>query len=160
MKPYAWEVNRHLVTDSTGRKLTVGLFQELSEPTSPFTLADWRKVYVELADPTDYKAALVLIGNWDHWQALLGCKPFTAELEKWRAEVDAKLRSEAIEQLRKQSRTDKGTAAAKWLAEEGVNAKKRGPGRPSLQPKQEEVHDRTRGDAIRIGLTSIPGGKQ
>lgn len=159
MTRFDWEANKHLVCDTTGRKLTVGLFEELSESgTGPFKLRDWRAVYVELADPTDYKAAMVLIGNWDHWLALRDNQRFYTELLKWREEVDVKLRSEAIDQLKKQSRGPQGTAAAKWLAEEGSAAKKRGPGRPAKEKEPEEVYDRSRSDAKRLGV--IPGGKQ
>jgi hypothetical protein len=158
MKSFDWEANRSLVCDSTGRKLTVGLFEELADSAAtikpPFKLADWRKVYVEIADPNDYKAALVLIGNWDHWQMLLGCKSFAAELEKWRHEVHAKLRSDAIAQLVKQSKSDKGTAAAKVLLDLGAEPKKRG--RPAKDEEQQEVN-RAGQDARRLGL--ITGGK-
>ena len=158
---FDWEANRHLVCDSTGRKLTVGLFEELADPACsikpPFKLADWRKTYVELADPSDYKAAQVLIGNWDHWTALLGCKSFLAELVKWREEVLVKLRSDALASLVKQSRSDKGTAAAKYLAELGGTGAKRG--RPAKHKEDDDLHPRSSvgADAARLGL--IKGGK-
>lgn len=159
-KPFDWEANKSIVTDSTGRKLTIGLFEELADGgTPPFKLSDWRKVYIELADPTDYKAALTLIG-WDHWQALLKCKSFVEHLEQWRAEVDTKLRSNAIEELKLQSKGAKGTAAARWLAEQGGSATKRRVGRPASPEKQPEEHDRSNKDAARLGLSVVPGGKK
>lgn len=140
-----------LVTDTTGRRLTLGLFKELSnEPSAPFSIHDWHATYVRVSDPTDYKAAMELIGNWDHWLMLCECKGFAEHLAAWRKEVDVKLRSEAIDELKKQSRSDKGTAAAKWLAEEGSRATKR-------TPKQQPTEDRTAGDAKRLGL--IQGGR-
>src|SRR5690349_13466613 len=123
VKPFDYEAHRAQLIDSTGRKLTVGLFEELADPKSAikpvFKLADWRKTYVDIADPTDYQAAMLLIGSWEHWQALVQNPSFFAHLEVWRREVEVKVRSEAIINLVKQSATPKGTPAAKWLAEAG-----------------------------------------
>ena len=151
-----YESYKPVLLDSTGRKLTVGLFQELAEDKSKaiFKLSDWRKVYVDIADPTDYEAALVLIGSWEHWLALVANKQFAAELEKWRAEVDVKLKSEALTELKKQSRSDKGTAAAKWLAENGYNPKK--VGRPRKDKDEEsDVPRNVAADAGRLGIKLV-----
>lgn len=146
MKPFDWIANKALVTDSTGRRLTVGLFRELSgEPSSPFSLEDWRRVYTDLADPTDYKAAMALIGQWEHWTMLLDCKPFMEHLEKWRAEVVVKLRSEGVEQLRRQAKDLKGTAAAKWLAEQG-------PHKRPAKKQNNDVNSRVARDAKLLKL--------
>lgn len=162
---YDYEANKHLLVDSTGRRLTVGLFEEWADPTSSakpiFRLGDWRKVYVEVGDPTDYKAALVLIGSWEHWQLLVDNPRFRAELESWRKEVEVKLRSEAIDHLKRHARDPKGTAAAKWLAEAGFNGEqvKRKPGRPKKdeEPAAEDG-SRVRNDAKRLGL--VVGGRK
>lgn len=155
---YDYEANKHLLVDSTGRRLTVGLFQELSDnPAAPFSLADWRRVYVECADPTDYAACQRLLGSWDHWQLLLECKGFMEHLQRWRDEVDAKLRSEAIAELKHQSKGAKGTMAAKWLAERGAVPMKRGRPRKEEQPTAEV--DRAKKDAERLGLSVVTGGK-
>lgn len=161
-EPFDYEKYRPVLLDSTGRKLTSGLFEELADPASSvkpvFKLADWRRIYVEIADPTDYQAARVLIGNWDHWEALAANPRFKEHLELWRKEVEVKLRSEAIEHLRKQARTDKGTAAAKWLAERGEAPAKRG--RPVKGAPEEPDHrSAIRDDAKRLGLALVGGTK-
>lgn len=151
MKQFDWLANKAIVTDSTGRRLTVGLFKELSDnPAAPFSLEDWRKVYVQLADPTDYEAAYVLIGQWEHWNMLLDCKPFMEHLTKWRDEVAVKLRSKAIAELKKQAATDKGTAAAKWLAEQGTTKTK---GRV-LKNAEDGASQRVAADAKRLKLVN------
>ena len=150
MKSFDWEANKSLVTDSTGRRLTIGLFKELSDnPSAPFSIADWRRIYVEIADPTDYKAAHVLIGQWEHWTMLTECKAFATELAKWRAEVEVKLRSEAIAELRKQAKTEKGTAAAKYLAGEAAPR-----GRPPKKKEDDAAPEtkRVADDARRLKL--------
>lgn len=161
MKPFDYEAFKHVLIDTTGRKLTTGLFEELADPASSikpvFKLADWRKTYVELSDPTEYKAAMVLIGDWEHWQALLTSKPFLAELEQWRREVEVKVRSEAIVEIVKQSKGNKGTMAAKWLAEAGFsprdkrNKKQREEGDSAEQEAKSKVAE----DAKRLGLSLV-----
>ena len=150
MKQYDWSANKALVTDSTGRRMTVGLFKELSDnPAAPFSIDDWHKEYVRLSDPTDYTAAMALIGQWEHWTMLLDCKPFMEHLTKWREEVSVKLRSEAIAELKKQSKTDKGTAAAKWLAEQSVTKTK---GRVLKNAEDNKAAERVANDAKRLQL--------
>lgn len=154
--PFDYEKFKPVLLDSTGRRLTVGLFEELSDgdgSTKPvFKLADWRKVYVDIADPTDYEAAMVLIGNWEHWLALVENKRFYAELVKWRQEVDVKLKSAAIKNLVKQSKSDKGTAAAKWLAEHGYADKAK---KTKKQEDADPDNSRVGSDAKRLGLAIV-----
>ena len=142
---YDYEANRSLVTDSTGRRLTIGLFVELADSASGikpvFRLSEWKRTYVELADPTEYKAAQALIGNWQHWLALTESPPFREHLDKWRDEVDVKLASEGVERLRKLA--PKNPQAAKWLAERGYLEKVGGKrGRPKKQEPNREQEDK------------------
>ena len=157
MKPFDWEANKARMCDSTGRKLTVGLFEELTDnpATAVFKLSAWRDVYVRVADPTDYRAAMELLGNWDHWLALCASRPFMAHLEQWRKEVEVKLRSEAIKELVGQSKGAKGTMAAKWLAENGWAP--RDMRKKKDRNEEQEVQGRVRGDAVRLGI--VPGGR-
>jgi hypothetical protein len=117
-----------------------------------FKLSEWRQTYVDIADPTDYRAALVLIGDWEHWQWLLSkCEAFAKHVAAWREEVYVKLASEGVAQLRKQAKTDKGAAAARWLADKGFVPKNKG--RPP-KDKQHEVLDlgRVTSDLKRLGM--------
>jgi hypothetical protein len=134
------------------------LFHELADPASTvapvFKLSDWRTIYVDIADPTGYEAAKVLIGNWDHWQALVNNQRFAAELEKWNHEVEVKLRSQAVLQLVKQSRGPQGTTAAKWLAESGfvVRDKRSSRARADEESAIKETKGKVAADAKRLGL--------
>ncbi len=159
---YDYEANRASVTDSTGRRLTIGLFEELADPATGikpvFRLSEWKRVYVELADPTEYKAAQALIGNWQHWLALTESPPFREHLDKWREEVDVKLASEGVEKLRKQA--GKNPQAAKWLAERGYIEKVGGKrGRPKKQELNNEQADRANVAKHAKHLGLIAGGK-
>lgn len=154
---FDYAAHKPLLCDSTGRRLTTGLFEELAVPSSAtkpvFKLAEWHLRYVEIADPTDYKAAMELIGDWDHWCALVANPVFKSHLEEWRKEVVVKLKSEAITELRKRAKTENGTAAAKYLAEMGNEKKKTVP-RASGRDKAAE-ESRISADAARIGLKAV-----
>lgn len=161
MKPYDYEANKHKLVDSTGKRLTTGLFEELIDDRTTvvpvFKLSEWRKVYVEVADPTDYNAAAVLIGNWDHWLLLADNPAFRCHLDTWRKEVEVKLRSMAILELVKQSRTPKGTQAARWLAERGWgkrDMRKKG-AKEEEEQANAEVAGRVKDDAKRLGLRAV-----
>ncbi len=121
--PFDRKKNRNLVQDSMGRNMTISLFKETNDGRTDYkplwSIKDWKEVYLHLSDPTEYAAAMYLIGDWDHWIQIAEksqARPYFAE---WRKELVIKLRSEAISHLRRQASSDKGTAAARWLAENG-----------------------------------------
>jgi hypothetical protein len=151
---FDYKANKHVLCDSLGRRLTTGLFQELADPLTKskpvFKLVDWREVYIDIADPTDYKAAMELIGDWEHWKMLVANPVFNSHLEEWRAEVVTKIKSQAIVNLRTLALSPQGTAAAKYLAEHGYLPKK---STKKKEAKQEE--DTTAEDAKRLGLRAV-----
>jgi hypothetical protein len=153
--------------DSTGRYLTRALFVELADPElmekypPKFTLEEAREIYLECEDPTEYEAAKVLLGSWDHWQALLKNPTVLIHIQKWREELEIRLRSQAVKNIQFLALGEKGFAAAKWLAERGWEPKKAG------RPTKKEVERETRAqagidddiskDAARV--VNIRGGK-
>lgn len=152
---FDYKANKPLLCDAGGRRLTTGLFEELqaadtvSKPV--FKLSDWREVYLKVGDPTDYKAAMELIGDWDHWQLLANNPVFKAHLDEWRKEVIAAIKSEAIQTLIKHSKGINGTSAAKYLAEHGYVEKPK----KSRQTKKTDTDDETSDDFKRLGLRSV-----
>jgi len=109
---------------------TKNLFKQYN-PKGKEDLADWRRRFIEIADPTEYRGAIELLGSWNDWQAFKRNWPTFKNkiLIDWLAEVEVKLRSEAISNICEQALSDKGTTAAKWLAE--GKYKIRRPGAPS-----------------------------
>lgn len=151
MKPYDYAANKSkLVDPSTGRRLTAALFKETSvTPHLPvvFSLEEWRKVYVDIADPTEYRSAMALIGDWDHWKMIVenqSVKPF---IELWRDEVAVKLKSEAFASLRKLSHTKDSAAKTIYLGEGGAKR-----GRPLKEKKPVEYGYSPTEDMKRLGL--------
>lgn len=129
--------------DSQNKILTVGLFKETiqtgNKSPAPFSLADWKKVYLELNDPTEYLPAMALTGDWQHWQAVRNHHKLKHIFDYWAEELEMKLKSEAVRALLAQSAQPGGTAAAKWLAEKGyLQEEKKKVGRPK---KEEPVAD-------------------
>src|SRR3990167_5923662 len=121
-----------------GRPFSQQLFKEYNAE-GQYSIAEWHDKFLEIADPTEYKAAIVLAESWEVWSNLKRNWPHFRNviLPLWLEEVDVKLRSEAILNLISQSQDEKGTQAAKWLAE--GRYKKRAPGKPSKAEIEREA---------------------
>lgn len=111
----------------TTRRPTKKIFKDY-DPKGTESLDDWRLRFVAIADPTEYQGAIELVGSWKEWQRFKREWPEFREriLIEWLAEVEVKLKSEAIVNICAQSLGDKGTAAAKWIAEGRYSPKKAG----------------------------------
>lgn len=83
-------------------------------------MINFGKVYVRCADPSGYKVAQeVLEGDYTLWTVLMGCRWFVAAKELWDRELDAKLFSEGLEEIRtlaKEGMPAQKLAASKFLA--------------------------------------------
>lgn len=137
------------------RKPSKALFKQ-NNPNGKECLDDWRRRFVAAADPTEYAAAIELVGGWKEWQSFKKqWKEFREViLIEWLAEVEVKLRSESIRNLSMQAMDSKGAAAAKWLAEGKYKPKQAG--RPSnaeieKQAKiQARIEDEVEDDITRV----------
>jgi hypothetical protein len=124
--------------DKNHRWFTEGLFLETSRSEhvrpSSFVLnpdneteerPSLKRLYLECADPTEYKFATEVLGGLKHLRRLEKCSWFRPHLEEWREELEIKLRSEGIQAQRKLAA--KGNVnASKWLAEKGWDKRKAG----------------------------------
>ena len=159
--------------DDQNRYLTRALFKETSDLMSrkkfspEFTLKEhdikgyksMRALYLSYDDPTEYTFAIEVLGSWDHWQKLSNCTWFKDDyLEPWRFELEIKLRAQGINVM-KGLALDKNKDAAKWLAQGGWGATKRG--RPSKEEVEGERKIRARlkddieADAERLGIRVV-----
>lgn len=160
-----YEANRDKFYSVDGKRVTAGLFEETvdraTKHTPPFKLSEWRKVYVSLADPTEYEPAMALVGDWSHWELIRNNVRLKPIMDMWQKEVEIRLRSEALRELMKHSKKEGGTTAAKWLAE-GTFTKRDMRKKVDKQNEEEirnEVADRVAADAERLGLRVLDGGK-
>jgi hypothetical protein len=102
-----------------------------------------KRLYLEIEDPTEYLFSTTHLHGWEHWQRMITCnKWIRGHVEKWRAELEVKIRSQAVLAIIDQSADEsKGFQAAKWLADRGWD--KRAPGRPTKEEgkKEENIQD-------------------
>jgi hypothetical protein len=152
-KPYDYAGNKSKLLDPVNnRRLTVALFKELSvTPHIPtvFSIEEWRKVYVDIADPTDYRAMKVLLGDWEHWKLIVENQTIAPIVSEWRDEVNIKLKSDGIASIRKLAATK--DSAAKILVGNDWDKTQSKRGRPS-QKQQLSEPSRHGADAARLGL--------
>jgi hypothetical protein len=133
------EYDKSVFRDKMNRKMSIGLFKETSvqpEVIEPvFSLEDWHDVYIECRDPSEYKPAMALVGNWEHWLFIRNNVTLKPIMDLWAEELDALLKSEALESLRVLAAGPSGASAAKWLAEQQYK-EKRAIGRPKREKEE------------------------
>lgn len=137
------KIDKARLRDSRGRPLTQSLFLEVGYNTefAVYTQKDedyeyrgkvypsLKRLYLEHEDPVEYDFACTYLLGWEQWQRICANKVFTKMVKQWRMELELKLRSQAVMDIRDLSSGEKGFQAAKWLADRGWD--KRTAGRPS-----------------------------
>lgn len=143
-------IDKSRLKAANGVPLTQGLFLEIGySEHAIFTLKEddhthngilyisLKKLYLEMADASEYEFATTYLLGWSHWQRLCNNKLVVKHINEWRYELELKLRSEAIKLIRAKSKVESGINAAKWLAEKGWD--KREVGRPSKEDVAREL---------------------
>lgn len=149
-------LNRAQFLSPDGKPLTQSLFLELGyNAEAVYTLKDIdfeykgrtlpsiKRLYLELADPTEYEFATTYFLGWKHWSRISENKAVKAYIDEWREELEIKLRSRAIK-LTLANAESGNYQAAKWLADRGWQT--RGAGRPSKQEVEREAKIKSRID--------------
>jgi len=111
-------------------------------------------------DGSGKRVVLQLFKEFASWLEVRNHVLIKPHIEKWQAELEVKLRSEAIQQMKNHAKQPGGTAAAKWLADKGYAQE--GPKKVVGRPKKEEDIPtpnlgRIAGDMARLGI--VVGGK-
>lgn len=135
--------------DSMGRPITQSLFLEIGyTDAAVYTLKDndfeyngkllpsIKRLYLEIADPTEYEFATACFIGWSHWQRICENKAIRRHIEEWRMELEVKLRSRGVKAAIFAANGG-NYQAAKWLADRGWDT--RGPGRPSKADVERET---------------------
>lgn len=121
------------------------LFRQYN-PQGTQDLDEWRRVFIECGDPTEYAAAHKLCGSWKEWERIKGDWKYFANviLPEWHEELEISLRSQAIKRLVSAAKSDDrdASAAAKWIAE--GRYKPKGVGRPNKDKIAAEERIRSR----------------
>lgn len=99
------------------------------------------QAYMEMEDPTEWRFANEYLASYQHWKALCECKWFLPYLERWRDELDLKLKGRALLEIQAcASDPDRKNSynANRFLVEGGWKDKTspRGRGRPRKEEKE------------------------
>jgi hypothetical protein len=134
------------IRGESGKLLSVGLFRETSNDTEAAvfclnsegnkTQPSLYQIYRQYDDPTEYTFAMEVFGEFRAWKQISENPRIKPWVDSWREEMEARIRSEGIEQLRKQAENG-STAAARWIGEAGWKPKKTGP-KPKAEAEKEE----------------------
>jgi hypothetical protein len=96
----------------------------------------FRRLYVELEDPTEYRVATELLGGWEHWKLLCN-RTLKNHVEAWREELDIRMQANGVVEMSKLSKAG-DRMASKFLAEKGYVAKRKA-GAPSKEEKEAQL---------------------
>ena len=113
-----------------------------------------QKIFVELEDPTEYLIAKEYFGSWKHW-IILSEGILKNEIEAWRDEIEVRLRSKGLQQIRQLS-AGGDRNAAKILLDKGWV--RRGAGAPTKAERAGELKKQAKivsivdNDLERLGL--------
>jgi hypothetical protein len=136
----------------TTRRPTRALFKEYSRGQGEISINDWRKVFVECEDLTEYEPALKLCGSWEEWCRFKKEWPhFLTIVQEWKDEVEIRLRSQAVKRIVKAS--DTSVDAAKWIAEGKFHKRAGKPSKAEVERQakiEAGVQDQTRDEIERV----------
>jgi hypothetical protein len=128
-QPPKWVPDKSLFRDTNGAYLTQSLFLEVGYKTdfAVYTFHDedkeykgkifksLRKLYLETEDPTEYVFANTYLYGWDHWQRIVNNAVLMEHIQKWREELEVRLRSKGVMSVLSQAGTN--FTAAKWVTD-------------------------------------------
>lgn len=158
--------SKEKMIDGMGRPITQSMFLELGYSDSAlYTLKEQdyeyngkvlpsiKRLYLEIADPTEYEFATSCFLGWSHWQRLCANKAIMRHIEEWRFELEVKLRSRGVKAAIAAANGG-NFQASKWIADRGWDT--RGAGRPSKAEVEREtkiqaaINDEYTADIVRL----------
>ncbi len=129
---------------SSGNRYLEGLFYERTgadKSTVVYTLKDQDhlgypslyRLYMEANDPLEHAFATAHLDGWEHWTMLCECAWFKPLIERWRLELELRIRSEALVRLIADAKSGSKSAhtSNRILVQRGWDTKKNTKGRPS-----------------------------
>lgn len=102
------------------------------------------RLYMECNDPTEWKFATTYLDGWEHWEILSNTAYFKPYVDRWRTELELRMKSQALAKIMSESKTSgrDSFAANKYLLEKGWEPKptnKRG--RPTKDDIKQAAYD-------------------
>lgn len=146
----------NIFKNSSGAHLLKSIFFEYDDITKSqaiYTLKDYdhtvdgklypslRRLYVELEDPTEYEFATKYLDSWSHWKKLSAASFFTEHLNDWREELSVRLRAQAVNRIKVESKSGSKAAfqANKFLVAGQWTEKSSPVGRPTKEKIKSEA---------------------
>jgi len=145
-----------------GVYFTKGLFfeQTLGDKSSVvYTLKDQDhegfpslyRLYMEAEDLTEWDFADEYLGGWGHWKQLCNCAWFKPYIERWREELELKIRGAALRRIKREAKSDSRNAytANKFLVDAGWRPKeenKNTKGRPTKEQVKRAANEMARSE--------------
>ena len=128
------------------RRPTKKIFKQFDlDGTATEDLDHWRDVFVKSMDPTEYSAAIELLGSWAEWQRFKREWPgFNKIIDEWKIEQEIYIRSTAIRAVVDDAKTKSKSAvgSARWLAEGGYIRKQAGRPSKEFKKRQQVIQER------------------
>jgi len=108
------------------------------------------RLYMETEDPTEYQFATRYLHDWKHWESLCAAEWFKPYVERWRKELELKIKSQALRRIIDDASAGgrDGQAAARFILEKGWGDKST-KGRPSKEDIRDAA-DRIASDGSRL----------
>lgn len=139
--PFLKEENKdNKFKNSRGMFLTTSLFidhnydYELSVYTwgdsdfsnSKGSFPSLKRLYLDMADVTEYEFATTYLDGWRHWKVLLNSPACRKHIDEWREELELKLRAQGLRKLIDLAQDEEKPSyqAAKYLADKEWTGKK------------------------------------
>jgi len=97
------------------------------------------KLYMEMEDLTEYEFANAYLDGWQHWQKLVEAGFFQPFIQRWRTELELKIKARAMRSIVKEAATEgkHQYEANKYLVAKGWIDKTAEPSRRGRPSKQE-----------------------
>lgn len=110
-----------------------------------------KRLYLEAEDPTEYEFANTHLYSWEHWQRLCSNAALLKHIEKWREELEVRLRAKAVRVLKNKASAGDFNAA-KWVADRGWSDDKSVKKQTKAQKEKmrAKIDDELKEDAARV----------
>jgi len=111
-----------------------------------------KRLYLDMADVTEYEFACTYLDGWQHWKALLDSPQCRKHIDMWREELELKLRAQGLRQMidMAQNEDKPSFQAAKYLADKEWTGK-----RTKQQKNQDERQRNTLKGAFKSDLDRV-----
>jgi hypothetical protein len=147
--------------DSMGKYITQSLFLEIGYDVDKavYTFKDTdyeykgtvypslRRLYMETMDPTEYHFANKYLWGWEHWLKITENQLLLKEIEKWREELEVKIRAVGVRNA--MALGGSNFTAAQWVANGKWKHYSSKGGRPTKQEqaKDKQIRERVAAEA-------------